>query len=96
MHIDYVNEVIEYQRKIGNSEQQMLEFLCNDEFVDFAAKSEDGKISGIAKDMQKCKEYRNGQDTRKRMTSKQKYAIANYLLTKYSNIENVVKEVFAA
>ena len=86
-HIDWIKEVCARHK---GRDQAGLEFICNiEQIVDYCEKIGDDKIKGI------CESMRNPKSAYSKITGKQRHAIAAFLLSKHSNMYEVVSAAWS-
>ena len=94
MHIDYAKETIEYyERNFANYDMMVLESFCVEpEFLAVAISFGDKKITGICETI---KEIQDGYGSRyRKITSKQRYALAKFLLDNLGSAKSVIAKAF--
>lgn len=99
MHKDYAIEVYNSLKNPVSvkplDDLSILKKLVTDEIVDFAKTLGDEKISSICSSVQESYGYRyNSGKIRKRITDKQQFAIASFLIEKFGSTKNVICSVF--
>ena len=99
MHVDYVVENYKKMKfpKFADpfTDLQILKALCTDEFVDFCAIHGDDKIKSIAETMKISFGYRIVSiKQRKKITEKQKFSLAFFLIEKFGNAKDCILNVY--
>jgi len=93
MHIDFAKEVYESNKNqkycAPVSDQHILEILAIDQMLDLCVKIGDEKIQTIAKSMKEAENNRY-----KKVTEKQKYAIAKFLLDNFHDAKEAIAAAF--
>lgn len=98
MHVDYVREVY-YKLKNQKlcepfADLEILKRLATDELVDLAHKQGNEKVRSICETMMKSKGYRLAGEGHKKITDKQQFAIAFFLLETFGTAKRVIAEAF--
>ena len=97
MHIDYVRETyhLSKNKEEPASDLKLLKLLANWQVVDYCEINGCEKISSIASTMKESHGYGNVSCfVRKKVTEKQRCAIANFLLEKFGTARNALIEIF--
>lgn len=99
MHVDYAIE--QYKKlkfpKFVNAKKDIdiLVLLAKDEIVDYCEKNGNEKIQSVAKTMKESYGYRsNSCFIKKKITEKQRYVIAEFLIEKFSTAKDAICEIY--
>ncbi len=100
MHVEVAIEIyknLKFPKHVEPfSDLAIMKKLSNDEFVDYCAnQNENIKIKSIAESMKSSYGYRyNSCNIRKKITEKQRTAIALYLLEKFESAKKAIEIVY--
>lgn len=99
MHKDYAREIYHRLKNPRSVEPlQDLDILCRlatDQFIDFAEIQGNEKITSICKTMKESYGYgTNSCFRQKKITDKQRFAVAKFLLERFGNAKKVISLVY--
>lgn len=99
MHVDYVFEIYVKHKFPAHvdafDDLTILKLLALDDFVDYCSIEGDEFVKSVAETMKISAGYRNnGSKIRKKITDKQKFVIANFLLNKFKTASCAIANIF--
>lgn len=99
MHVDYVCKIYIKHKFPKHADAfddlTILKILAIDDFVDYCGIHGDEFVKSVSETMKVSAGYRNnGSKIRKKITDKQKFVIANFLLNKFNTASCAIANVF--